>query len=136
MPLVAHGPDLAVVLRLDAYAPRAARHYVSQVDRPSPDLRDTVLLLVSDLVTAAVENSTNDTVKLRVWMPSDVVRVEVEGLPQVTERAHHHPQGCAWLLLDELADRWEVEHADGVARIWFEIDRHAKKGASEPTYRV
>src|SRR5207302_10152509 len=37
-------PDLAIPLRLDAHAPRAARWYVARVDRPSPDLRDAVML--------------------------------------------------------------------------------------------
>ena len=36
-------PDLALSLRLDPYAPRAARYHVAQVDRPSPDLRDAVV---------------------------------------------------------------------------------------------
>lgn len=125
MTVVACQPDLAVELPLDPYAPRAARHYVSQVDRPSPDLRNTVLLLVSDLVTGAVEGCGEGTIELRVWMPSDVVRVEVEGAREVIEQAPRHPQSYASLLLDELADRWELEHGNGPARIWFEIDRHA-----------
>lgn len=123
MPLVTRRPDLAVALQLDPYAPRAARHYVSQVDRPSPDLRNTVLLLVSDLVSGTVECSTQGTIELRVWMPNDVVRVEVEGPADAIERAPHHPQGYVSALLDQLADRWELEHVDAGALIWFEIDR-------------
>lgn len=124
MPLVAHRPDLEVSLPLNPFAPRAARHHVAQVDRPSPDLRDTVLLLVSDVVTGAVEASAQDTIELRVWMPRDVVRVEVEGRSETIERGLRHPQTYASLLLDELADRWQLEHTDAGARIWFEIDRH------------
>jgi hypothetical protein len=128
MPLVARAPDLAMALPLDPFAPRAARHHVAQVDRPSPDLRNTVLLLVSDLVTGAVEASVSGTIELRVWMPSDLVRVEIEGAAGAIERAPRHPQGYVSRLLDELADRWELEHAedsDGAALIWFEIDRRA-----------
>jgi len=124
MPLVANRPDLAVALPLNPFTPRAARHHVAQVDRPSPDLRDTVLLLVSDVVTGAVEASADDTIALRVWMPSDVVRVEVEGRSETIERGLRHPQTYVSLLLDELADRWQLEHTDAGARIWFEIDRH------------
>lgn len=131
MTLVASQPDLAVALSLDPYAPRAARHYVAQVDRPSPDLRNTVLLLVSDLVTGAVEGAGEGAVELRVWMPSDLVRVEVEGPPEVIDRAPRHLQSYATLLLDELADRWELEHSHGSACVWFEIDRHGSPaGAS------
>src|ERR1700730_5875366 len=50
-------PDLAISLRIDPYAPRAARYHVAQVDRPSPDLRDAVVLLTSELVTRAVQRS-------------------------------------------------------------------------------
>src|SRR5947209_20316382 len=74
------GPNLAISLRLDEYAPRAARYYVAQVDRPSPDLRDAVVLLTSELVSRAVEHGgsrSRGTVELLAWMPADVVRVEV-----------------------------------------------------------
>src|SRR6202043_3923187 len=80
MPIGPVGPDLAISLRLDAYAPRAARFYVAQVDRPSPDLRDAVVLLTSELVSRAVEqcgSAPDEEVELRAWMPADVVRVEL-----------------------------------------------------------
>src|SRR5437764_14218468 len=72
-------PDLQVSLRLDPFAPRAARYYVAQVDRPSPDLRDAVVLLTSELVSRAVEHGgsrSRGTVELLAWMPADVVRGE------------------------------------------------------------
>jgi hypothetical protein len=46
--------ELAVSLTLDRYAPRAARKHVEAVDRPSPDLRDAIVLLTSQLVSLAV----------------------------------------------------------------------------------
>src|SRR5947209_19670251 len=72
-------PDLAMSLALDPYAPRAARYHVAQVDRPSPDLRDAVVLLTSELVTRAVQHgdAADATMELRAWMPADVVRVEL-----------------------------------------------------------
>jgi hypothetical protein len=72
-------PDLEISLRLEPHAPRAARHLVAQVDRPSPDLRDAVVLLTSELVARAVQQcgSESDEVSLHVWMPWDVVRVEL-----------------------------------------------------------
>src|ERR1035441_8744023 len=75
------GSELAVSLRLDPYAPRAARYHVAQVDRPSPDLRDAVVLLTSELVTRAVQQcqpASDATIELRAWMPADVVRVELQ----------------------------------------------------------
>jgi len=124
---------MAVTLPLDPYAPRAARHYVAQVDSPSPDLRNTVMLLVSDLVTGAVEGALGESVELRAWMPQELVRVEMEGPADIIERAPRHPRNYTSLLLDELADRWELEHAEATARICFEIDRRSAT-ASQASY--
>ena len=54
MPIDLVGPDLEISLHLDEYAPRAARYHVTHVDNPSPDLRDAVALLTSELVSRAV----------------------------------------------------------------------------------
>jgi hypothetical protein len=116
-------PDLEMSLRLGPYAPREARHRVAQVDRPSPDLRDAVTLLSSELVTLAVERSTSESIELRVWMPSDVVRVEVEGSPETVGPIPIDHGTFASLLLEQIADRWEIQSAGARSRIWFEIDR-------------
>ena len=122
-------PDLSVKLRLDPYAPRAARHHVGQVDRPSPDLRDAVMLLTSELVTRAVQHSVSpseDILELRVWMPGDVVRVEVRGASELLTLRSAESRGTEYelLLLDSVADRWSVDSGEGDACMWFEIDRH------------
>jgi hypothetical protein len=117
-------PDLAIVLTLDRDAPRAARHHVRQVDRPSPDLRDLVVLLSSELVTQAVERATGGTVELRVWMPSDVVRVEVRGQAAAIVRSPGELGRYSPELLDRIADRWSAEADGTLAAVWFEIDRH------------
>jgi hypothetical protein len=46
MPVASVAPDLQISLRLDDFAPRATRYHVKQVDRPSPDLRDAVAVVV------------------------------------------------------------------------------------------
>jgi hypothetical protein len=124
MPFDPRRPDLAVVLPLDLHSPRSARHCVAQVDHPSPDLRDAVMLLCSELVTEAFERSTGEVIELRVWMPQDVVRVEMLGAPHALSRAPHEHSDYASLLLDQLADRWELEAVGEGVRMWFEIDRH------------
>src|SRR5947209_14874879 len=90
-PLDAVEPDLALSLPADPYGARAARHHVAQVDRPSPDLRDAVVLLTSELVTRAVERarSSSEELELRVWMPADVVRVEVRAPRALLDRPGH-----------------------------------------------
>jgi hypothetical protein len=115
-------PELEITLSLDAFAPRAARHHVGQLDRPSPDLRDAVVLLSSELVTEAVERSARGPIALRAWMPADVVRVEVQSPLAVDETAQ--PRAYGSLLLDQIADRWSIERSLASVCTWFEIDRH------------
>src|SRR5437764_14428391 len=120
-------PDLALSLPLDPYTPRAARYHIAQVDRPSPDLRDAVVLLTSELVTRAVQlcDSKKATIELRAWMPRDVVRVELQAPGELlgASPARAGERDYSMLLLDQLADRWSLEPTDGLACMWFEIDR-------------
>jgi hypothetical protein len=124
---VAHDPDqpdLSVVLPLGPYTPRAARHHVAQVDKPSPDLRDAVLLLTSELVTRAVESAAEGVIELRVWMTRDLVRVEMRGAAEVLSHPRDEASLYSSLVLDQVADRWRLDPEDGMACVWFEIDRH------------
>ncbi len=134
MPFDLRRPDLAVVMPLDTHTPRSARHCVAQVDSPSPDLRDAVLLLCSEIVTQAVERSAGETIEVRVWMPEDVVRVELLGSPHSLSKTHRDHSDYSMLLLDSLADRWELETGEDEARMWFEIDRHPAGRTLEPAY--
>ncbi len=135
MPVLHADPDLEFVLHLDPYAPRAARHHVARVDRPSPDLRDAVILLTSELVTRAVQRdhtAAGEDVELRVWMPSDTVRVELQGARELVCRPNRYD---GWpdfdlMLLDSIADRWSPDSDRGRACLWFEIDRHARSTAA------
>ena len=127
-------PDLAMSLALDPYAPRAARYHVARVDRPSPDLRDAVVLLTSELVTRAVQHSGSDDtmMELRAWMPADVVRVELRAPRRNLERSPaDHGRDYGLVLLDELADRWSLDESGQSACMWFEIDRHPPPGAQQ-----
>jgi hypothetical protein len=122
-------PDFRASLELDAYAPRAARYHVAQVDRPSPDLRDAIVLLTSELVTRAVERCPPDrreVVELRVWMPSDVVRVELRAPHELLCLPLDDHEGVHYdiVLLGQVADRWSIEAHERPACMWFEIDRY------------
>lgn len=125
---------------LDPHTPRSARHAVAQVDHPSPDLRDVVMLLCSEVVTQAVERAPGGTVEVRVWMPEDVVRVELVGALDgldVAIREHADHAEYAAMLLDELADRWQIDTGEGAldgSRIWFEIDRHPAERPVQAAY--
>ena len=120
-------PDLAISLRLDAYAPRAARSYVALVDRPSPDLRDAVMLITNELVTRALRQrhfTSGEDIELRVWMPADVVRVEIQGPRNLVPPPGAPDEPHDGLLIEKLADRWSIDTQERHACAWFEIDRH------------
>src|SRR4030088_3528908 len=128
MPIDLVGPDLAVSLHLDEFAPRAARYHVTHVDHPSPDLRDAIALLTSELVSRAVQHNgsgSSESLELRAWMPADVVRVELRaphGLLEVSDDADGTQYDL--VLLDQVADRWSIDATEPSACMWFEIDRH------------
>ena len=130
MPVDPFHPDLDISLPLGPFAPRAARYHVAQLDRPSPDLRDAVVLLCSELVTQAVEQAEVGSIELRVWMPSDIVRVEVHGPVEFTPAPPAHSRAYGSALLDQIADRWSVSEDSGYT--WFEIDRHPVTRPSTP----
>jgi hypothetical protein len=121
-------PALAISFSLDDYAPRLARHQVAGVDRPSPDLRDAVQLLVSELVTRVVPADPDQSpahADLRTWMTPDLVRVEVWTSARLLERSGPDPEPAYdEVLVGHVADRWSVEREDERACQWFEIDRH------------
>ena len=120
-------PDLAISLRLDAHAPRAARCYVARVDRPSPDLRDAVMLITNELVTRALRQrhfTSGEDIELRVWMPADVVRVEIQGPRNLLPPPGAPDEPHDGLLIEKLADRWSMDTHERRACAWFEIDHH------------
>ena len=137
MPVESRAPNLTLSLPLDRNAPRAARYHVAQVDRPSPDLRDAVVLLTSELVTRAVERarSSSQELELRVWMPADVVRVEVRAPRALLDRPRPASSNgdAGWdipdldgLVFAQVADRWSIGGDDDEEiSMWFEIDRLA-----------
>ncbi len=86
MPVESTTPDLAAILPLDPYAPRAARFHVREVDSPSPDLRDAVVydLMLLDCIADrwSIDHSSGRTC---MWFEID--RREREGDRQPLEAA-------------------------------------------------
>jgi hypothetical protein len=136
MQIVLAAPDLDVSLELGPYAPRLARHYVAQVDRPSPDLRDAVSLLTSELVTRAVQQNHSSAAqvgRLRIWMPADVVRVELwTSRELIATSSEQHGPHYDQLLLSQIANRWSIDRDERSACMWFEIDRHHHEPVEDP----
>jgi hypothetical protein len=117
-------PDMLLPLRVEPHALRLARMCVAQVDRPSQELHEAVTLLTSELVAHAVPRSVpllEESVQLRVWMPRESVRVEVQGPAHLLPAPSKDTELV--LLLDQLANRWSVDEGVFESCAWFEIDR-------------
>lgn len=122
-------PDLAISIHPDRRAPRAARYCVGTIERPPVELRESLVLLTSELVSRAVrrhERTSDELFELRVWIRSDVARVELCGACELLCAAPQPDDPEDDLrLMDALADRWAIDSDERTACIWFEIDRNA-----------
>jgi anti-sigma regulatory factor (Ser/Thr protein kinase) len=110
-------------------SPARARTALSGLNGSLSDLRVPVRLLVSELVTNAVQHAgcgPDRPVELRLDCSPERVRVEVRdegpGFEPLTGRIDPLQDGFGLALVDQLADRWGVDVERG-ARVWFEIDR-------------
>ena len=111
-------------------APSLARRGLGGLNGSLAGLRQSVRLLVSELVANAVKHGgagPDRTIRIKLDSSSDRVRVEVrDGGPgferRVGRRIDPLEDGFGLTLVDQLADRWGVEVDDG-ALVWFEIDR-------------
>jgi anti-sigma regulatory factor (Ser/Thr protein kinase) len=95
-----------------------------------PDVRDDVLLLVTELVTNAVCHAgvgPDDSLKVEAWRWARRVRVEVaDPGPGITQRAPRRALsgagGWGLVLVDRIAARWGAQSGPSYNRVWFEID--------------
>jgi hypothetical protein len=125
-------PDLTISIYPDRCAPRAARYCVGTIERPPAGLRESVVLLTSELVSRAVrrhQSTSPELFELRIWMRRDIARVELRGARELLCAAPQPGDPEDDLrLVDALADRWSIESDERGACIWFEIDCHRAPG--------
>ncbi|HEX4189121.1 MAG TPA: ATP-binding protein [Solirubrobacteraceae bacterium] len=130
-----HGARLRLDLARDREAPARAR---AAIDRWCPELdggrsrQETLLLLVSEIVTNAVMHSRapeDAAIVLSAGMHGEHVRVEVtdggdgftppsDGISRRRERMTIGGYGL--YVVDQAATRWGVDRAGGT-RVWFDI---------------
>jgi anti-sigma regulatory factor (Ser/Thr protein kinase) len=111
-------------------APGRARTAIKAFDGNLSEVRDTVQLLVSEVVTNSVRHAgagKETLLELDVEASPKSVRVELidsgPGFdPKVDCRKPDESGGFGLMLVHALADRWGVD-GNGVSRVWFEIDR-------------
>jgi anti-sigma regulatory factor (Ser/Thr protein kinase) len=108
-------------------APARARSALEQLAaRLSKERMRDVRLLVSELVTNAVRHADGEAVRLVVGLNGGTLRVEVHdpGCGFEVREAPTDPlraSGWGLVLVDELSDRWGVDHSPRT-RVWFEMD--------------
>ncbi|WP_243060132.1 ATP-binding protein [Nocardioides sp. SR21] len=113
-----------------ALSAHTARSIVGDVcasaDMPA-DTTDTALLLVSEVVTNAVNHGRGRPV-LDVQVAPDRLSVSVsDSAPGAPEVRRDNPLladgGRGMLLVETLASRWGIDRRPGGKRVWFELDR-------------
>jgi anti-sigma regulatory factor (Ser/Thr protein kinase) len=106
----------------------AARHVVLDVLGAwlAPHDRDDAALLVTELVTNVVDHVGGEaSLALELELSDGWLRISVADgssvLPVVRELDTEHPRGRGLRMVQEIADRWDVEDHRGGKRIWFEL---------------
>lgn len=101
-----------------------ARRFAREQLRQSPSDVDTVVLLVSEVVTNAVLHARSEVVLL-IQQREDVTRIEVSDASPVPPRLHHFTAesatGRGLRLLDQLALRWGTDSSGTGKVVWFEV---------------
>jgi serine phosphatase RsbU (regulator of sigma subunit)/anti-sigma regulatory factor (Ser/Thr protein kinase) len=100
------------------------------------DLADSVVLLVSELVTNAVVHA-GTTARLELRLDTQSVRVEVEDLhPRrtlpmvVAQPTDDAEEGRGLLITFSLASAWGVDYTSGSKRVWLRFDRPVDQQAT------
>jgi serine phosphatase RsbU (regulator of sigma subunit)/anti-sigma regulatory factor (Ser/Thr protein kinase) len=126
LPLHAHR-TFAADERSVAKARAFAREMLEAWD--AGDLADSVVLLVSELVTNAVVHA-GTTARLELRLDPQSVRVEVEDLhPRrvlpmvVSEPTEEAEEGRGLLITFSLASAWGVDYTSASKRVWLRFDR-------------
>ena len=113
------GPEAA------ARARRALSTLRADID---PPLMETLRLLVTELVSNSVRHAQSETVILKVLVARTAVLTEVtDECPgfDPTDAGAPGTEDSGWglFLVERLADRWGVNQAGEVTKVWFELRR-------------
>jgi anti-sigma regulatory factor (Ser/Thr protein kinase) len=133
------GPDPAEVGR----ARRWARSRLAGSGIGDEPLADTLILLISELVTNAVVHTGCPAVLRMLFgagaAEAGTVRVEVADISACPPKPRHaegdDTNGRGLELVDGLADRWGWQPEGAGKSIWCEVDRGAPEVAYEPAVR-
>jgi anti-sigma regulatory factor (Ser/Thr protein kinase) len=108
-------------------SPALARQLLDRLrDEVRPPVLENARLLVSELVTNAVEHVREEgEIEIRMAVSGDMLRIEVldpgpgfEPAPRVPGQSK--ASGWGLHFTDVVAERWAVDHEDR-SRVWFEL---------------
>jgi anti-sigma regulatory factor (Ser/Thr protein kinase) len=126
-------PGLALWIPATSDAPTIARHAATRNGRLRGRTRETVELLVTELVTNAIRHAgldAHDLVSVRIEERPGMLRCEVgdTGGAAATIAAAGPPGhgeaasgGMGLYLVDRLADRWGADQGSDGTCVWFEL---------------
>ena len=124
-------PIFALELPAEPHSAKVARDAVAGLDGHLGAVFGDVVLLISELVTNSVRHAGLDAsqpLQLSVVAEGDAVRIAVRDpgpgfRPPKAPTDPAHVGGWGLVLVDQLAERWGVEH-DGEANVvWCELKR-------------
>jgi anti-sigma regulatory factor (Ser/Thr protein kinase) len=122
----ANGGRTTKVLDSSPASASTARHFVADTleGQADPNLIETGVLLVSELVTNAVLHALSE-IELSVVVHGDTVRIEVvDHSPVLPARKNYSEEagtGRGLLLVEAMASAWGSELREGGKVVWFEV---------------
>lgn len=114
---------------------RARRFVAEQVPDLDGDVRDTLLLLTSELVTNAVVHARTDIdVGVTVTDSDVLVTVHDLDLGRSEQRVHERDGGRGLGMVGALArDSGRTTHGEGGKTVWFRLCRRASASSARPS---
>jgi anti-sigma regulatory factor (Ser/Thr protein kinase) len=117
----------------------AARRFATAgLSDTSPEVRDSVELMVSELATNCIRH-TNAAFELSVVRNRAEIRVEVTdrggGTPAMRSPGPDEPTGRGLRIVNTLSDSWGLEHRTGGNTVWFTIPTVANGRAPKRSER-
>ena len=124
-------PLIALELPAEPHSAKVARDAIAGLDGHLGPVFGDVVLLVSELVTNSVRHAGLDAsqpLQLSVAADGDLVRLAVRDpgpgfRPPAPPTDPGHVGGWGLVLVDQLAEKWGVEHDEGTTVVWAELRR-------------
>ena len=124
-------PLIALELPAEPHSAKVARDAVAGLDGHLGPVFGDVVLVISELVTNSVRHAglaTTEPVQLSVSVGDESVRVAVRDPgpgfePPPAPEDPAHVGGWGLVLVDQLAERWGVEHDGSANVVWCELKK-------------